>query len=54
MDSISIKNFRQDLQDYLDFLNSRFPEETGNMQTASRNKVIVAIKHLLQDETNKS
>ena len=25
------KNFRQDLQDYLDFLHSRFPEETGNI-----------------------
>ena len=26
---------RQDLQDYLDILYSRFPEETGNSKSAS-------------------
>jgi hypothetical protein len=25
------KEFRQDLQDYLDFLYCRFPDETGNI-----------------------
>jgi len=37
MDSIFIKNNRQDLQDHQDFFYSRFPEETGNTPSASRN-----------------
>ncbi len=32
---INSKDVRQDLQDYLDIQETRFPEETGNMQSAS-------------------
>jgi hypothetical protein len=44
MDSILKKIFRQDLQDYLDLLNCRFPEETGNIQSASRNDEFLLVK----------
>jgi len=43
MDSILKKIFRQDLQDYQDFLNCRFPEETGNIQSAPRNKGLLLV-----------
>jgi hypothetical protein len=36
MDSIFINDIRQDLQDYLDIKDLQFPEETANMQSASR------------------
>ena len=29
---------RQDLRDFLDILNTRFPDETGYMQSASRKR----------------
>jgi len=35
--SCFIRLIRQDLQDYLDFVHSRFPDETGYAQFASRN-----------------
>ena len=38
MDSILKLRNRQDLQDFLDYLHCRFPDETGNMQSASRKK----------------
>ena len=35
---ILVKNYyRQDLQDYQDILDFRFPDETGNIQSAPRN-----------------
>ena len=35
--------FRQDLQDLIEFLICRFPEETGKIQSALRRKIFSAI-----------